>query len=351
MRTFKTLYTLFFMLFLFSGEMQAQEKSSGTTFETNVSGVGTSAAAFLEIGVGARAMSMGGAYAAIANDATALYWNPAGTAFASRIQIELMHNQWLADTDFNFVGIVVPVPRFRSTLGFHLITLDYGSQPVRTVERPEGTGEIYDASDVSAALTFAMALTDRFAFGINTKYVHQRIWSETGNAIAFDLGVFYKTPLNGLQIGSSISNFGSEIQLTGRHLRTIVDPDKKVENFDRVPVNYNTNSFPLPLLFRFGVSYGRNFGKWGSMLTSMDLNHPSNTTESVSIGFEYGWKNMFFLRGGYENMFEKDAINGLTLGAGVDYIDLGDLGLRIDYAWSDWGILDNAQRFSLCVIF
>ena len=342
---------LFVFCFLFSVQLFAQDKSSGTTFETDVSGVGTSAAAFLEIGVGARAMGMGGAYAAIANDATALYWNPAGVAFASRMQVEVMHSQWLAETDYNFVGLVIPIPQFRSTLGFHFISLDYGSQPVRTVERPEGTGEIYDAADVAAALTYAMALTDRFSFGLNAKYVHQRIWSESGNAIAFDLGVFYKTPLEGLKLGSSISNFGSEIQLNGRHLRTTVDPDKEIENFDRVPVNYYTNSFPLPLLFRFGLAYNRDFGKLGSLLASFDLNHPSNTTESINLGMEYGWKNMFFLRAGYENLFERDGVNGLTLGGGIDYIDLGSLGLRVDYAWSDWGILDNAQRFSLAVIF
>lgn len=346
----KILHT-FIACLLLSGWLPAQDKGTGTTFETDVSGVGTNAASFLEIGVGARAMAMGGAYTAIANDATALYWNPAGVAFSSAVEVELMHIRWLAGTDYNFIGVVIPIPEIRSTIGFHFISLDYGEQAVRTVERPEGTGEIYDAVDNAVALAYALALTDRFSFGLNAKYVTQRIWSESGAAIAFDFGVFFKTPLPGLNLGSSISNFGSEIQLSGRHLRTTVDPDKKVENFDRVPADYATNAYPLPLLFRFGLAYNRDLGGWGNVVASMDLNHPSNTTESICLGLEYGWKNLFYLRAGYENMFERDAINGMTMGLGTDAIDLGGLGIRVDYAWSDWGILDNAQRFSLAVIF
>nr|HPI73656.1 hypothetical protein [bacterium] len=73
------------------------DKEGGVEFVADVSGVGTGAAAFLEIGVGARAMAMGGAYTSIANDATALYWNPAGIAWMNGVQCELAHNEWLID--------------------------------------------------------------------------------------------------------------------------------------------------------------------------------------------------------------------------------------------------------------
>jgi len=154
-----------------------------------------------------------------------------------------------------------------------------------------------------------------------------------------------------LRLGASMSNFGTEIRLQGRRLRTTVDPDKKVENFDRVPVDYRTGAYPLPLLFRFGISYERDWGKLGNVIIALDLNHPSNTTESICMGLEYGMAGMFYLRGGSENMFERDGINGLTLGGGIDYQMPGSMGIRIDYAWSDWGILESAQRFSVGVIF
>lgn len=320
-------------------------------FETEVSGVGTNAATFLEIGVGARAMAMGGSYVSVANDPTALFYNPAGIVWLKGMQVEISHNQWLVGTKHDFVGAVFPIPFFTSSIGISFLNLDYGEQPVRTVERPEGTGETYSARDYAVALSFAMALTDRFSFGMSGKYINQRIWSETGNAMALDLGIFYNTIVKGLRLGISMSNFGNQIRLYGRNLDSTVDPDEKNENIDRVAVNYKTEAYPLPLLFRFGISYEKNLGSLGRALITMDLNHPSNSTESINLGAEYGLGGIFFIRGGYENLFEKDQINGLTLGGGVDYVKPGSIGYRIDYAYSDWGILSNSHRFSIGFVF
>ena len=104
-------------------------------------------------------------------------------------------------------------------------------------------------------------------------------------------------------------------------------------------------------MFRVGISFERVLGDFGNILLAMDVNHPSNATESVNLGAEYGFANMFYIRGGYESLFERDRINGLTLGGGINLYRRGSMGFRVDYAWSDWGILDNAQRFSLGVIF
>jgi hypothetical protein len=320
-------------------------------FETEVSGIGTNAATFLEIGVGGRAMAMGGAYAAVANDPTALYYNPAGIVWLQGMQVEIMHNEWLVGTKHQFVGFVTPIPFLTSSIGISFLNLDYGDQPVRTVERPEGTGEMYSARDYAVALTYALALTDRFSFGMSGKFISQRIWSESGHALALDLGIFYNTLLNGLKVGVSMSNFGNEISLYGRNLDSTVDPDPENENIDKVPVSYKTGAYPLPLLFRFGLSYEKNLGSLGNALITMDLNHPSNSTESINLGAEYGLGGTFFIRGGYENLFEKDHVNGLTFGGGVDYVKPGSIGYRIDYAYTDWGILENSHRFSIGFIF
>lgn len=347
----KFIYIALIGIFSFYNVSYAQKDGNSFDFVTDVSGVGTSAATFLEIGVGSRASAMGGAYSAVANDVSALYWNPAGIAWIDGMQTEFMHTEWLANTSYDFVGIVTSVPMIRSSFGVSVTSLDYGEAPVRTVERPEGTGEKYGARDLAVALTYAMALTDRFSFGLTGKYISQRIWSETGTATALDVGVFYNTMLKGLRLGASMSNFGSEIQLRGRHLTTIVDPDSRIDNFDRVPVDYKTGVYQLPLLFRVGISYEHSFGPMGKTLFAVDVNHPSNTTESINMGFEYGFADMFYFRSGYESMFERDGINGLTLGGGVNYYLPGRMGIRLDYSYADWGILENAQRFSLGLKF
>ena len=339
------------VLLLSTNIVTAQEKDESYNFVNDVSGVGTSAAPFLEIDVGSRASSLGGAYTSVANDVSALYWNVAGIAWNQGLQIEFTHSPWLADISYNFFGITQSLPSISSSIGFSLISLDYGEQLVRTVERPEGTGEKYAANDMALGLSFATALTDRFSFGLTTKYITQKILSATGAAFAIDVGVFYNTTLKGLRLGASISNFGSQIQLSGRHLTTIVDPDPRVDNFDRVPVSYKTGEYDLPLLFRAGISYQRDLSDFGDVLFSVDLNHPSHATESISLGLEYGYGKLFYLRGGYKNLFERDSITGLSLGAGIDYRMKGSLGIRFDYSWSDWGILKSAQRFSVGLAF
>lgn len=320
-------------------------------FETKVSGVGTHAAEFLAIGVGARAMAMGGAYAAIANDPTALYYNPAGIVWMDNIQIEIMHNEWLVETKYDFFGATMPLPFWNSSIGLSFIMLNFGEQPVRTVERAEGTGEKYSAESYAAAFTFATALTDNFSFGLSAKYINEKIWHVSGGAAALDLGIFYNTPFKGLRLGMSMSNYGGELSLSGRDLDTTVDPDPDNSGVRRVPVAYKTNGYPLPLLFRFGLSYEQELGVLGSVLLSTDLQHPSNSTESINLGVEYNYAGVFFLRAGYENLYEENAINGLTLGGGVDYLMPGEIGFRVDYAFSDWGPFESAHRFSLGLTF
>ncbi len=341
------IYVIMFVLVLMvcRNPLQAQ-------FSTEVSGVGTSAATFLEIGVSARAIGMGGASASLAADPSAMFYNPAGIVWLEGIQTEFMHNQWLVDTRHNFIGVTMPVPLFRSSLGFSLVTLDYGEQQaVRTAERPEGTGEYWSALEYAAGLTYAVALTNRFSFGLTTKYIHQQIWHESGSAVALDLGIHYNTGWNGLVLGMSMANFGTEIQLSGRDLDSTRDPDEDNENVDRIPVGYKTGYYPLPVLFRAGVSWQKNWGMAGSTILAMDLNHPSTSTEYVNLGFEYALRDIVFLRAGYENLFEENQENGLTLGAGVKYPIHNSFRLRLDYAYSDWGILQDVNRFSVGIAF
>src|SRR3990172_9747244 len=80
-----------------------------SAFAQNVSKTGTTAANFLEISVGAPAMGMGGAFVSIANDASSLYWNPAGIAKANNYEALVTHTAWIAETNFDFAGLVLPL--------------------------------------------------------------------------------------------------------------------------------------------------------------------------------------------------------------------------------------------------
>ncbi len=319
-------------------------------YKTDVTRRGTAAGTMLEIGIGARAEALGGAFVAIADDPSALYWNPAGITNIVAPAVQLTHNTWLVDTQFNAVELVVPVNRYGFAVGVHLAMLDYGESPVRTIARPEGTGEIYSAKDLVAGLYGALSITDRISTGIGVKYFYERIWHTAGHNVAFDLSILYKTRLEGLTLGGAICNFGPEFSLDGRDLTRIMDADGRRDvyfNNDQVVVSYKTEKFPLPLIFRFGMAYRLNFDSRNSLIISSDLIHPSHNVESMNLGLELKTMNIFFLRAGYQSLFEKDAISGLTLGGGLNYRVLGHSTITIDYAWSDWTLFDSVSRFTI----
>ncbi len=321
----------------------------GQDFVQNVSNNGTVAAAFLEIGVGARAEAMGGAYTAQAGRAEMIYWNPAGLAYMEGVAVSFTHTEWLAETSFDFFSVAAPLPFFNSVIGLSFTSLAVPEQAVRTVEAPEGTGEQYDAQDYAVNFSFSAKLIPSFSFGLTGKYISQRIWTERGNQMALDAGVFYQTPLRGLSIGSSISNFGADISLSGKNLNNIIDPDPENRGIENIPVTYKTDGAPLPQIFRFGLSYETPLPGRGNLTTAVDLMHPTGATESMNMGMEYGFNNLIFFRVGYLNRFERNSINGLTFGGGIQYTLKDRSDFVFDYAYSDWGILTKVHRLSLGV--
>ncbi|MFQ6618401.1 MAG: PorV/PorQ family protein, partial [Fidelibacterota bacterium] len=191
--------------------------------EAQVSKAGTNAGQFLKIGVGARATAMGGAFVATADDATAIYWNPAGLASLQRNEALFLHIQWLADIKYNFVGIAVPSKYIGGTFGLFATSLSVPEDEVRTVYEPEGTGEKFDASDVAVGFSYARNLTDRFSLGFNAKFIKQRIWTMSSSAAALDIGTLFRSQFKDLKIGISMSNFGTKTKLAGRANLLYVD--------------------------------------------------------------------------------------------------------------------------------
>ncbi|MCH9007181.1 PorV/PorQ family protein [candidate division KSB1 bacterium] len=338
---------LFFLLMLAGFDNLRAQKDEGVGNVSGGTNVGTSAAAFLEIGIGARAQAMGGAFVSLVQDATAMYWNPAGIGKVSGFETTFTHINWLLDTNFDYAGIVVPIGGV-GAIGANVIVLGTGEQPVRVVGQEEGTGEFYSAQDLAAGVTFALNFTDRFSFGVNAKYINQRIWNSSANGFAIDIGALYQTQFEGLQMGFSISNFGSDMRLSGRDLRNVLDPDILNDGVEKIPVSYETDSFTLPLLFRFGLSYQRPMLLEGSNLTiAVDLLHPNNDEESINLGAEFLMVDTFTLRVGYRSLFLSDRISSLSLGGGLFLPTSSDMTISIDYAYVDWGILSTVHNFSV----
>ncbi len=317
----------------------------------NVTNVATTAAPFLEIGVGARAIGMGGAFVATANDVSAMYWNPAGIGQLQSVEAIFVHTEWLAEITYDYAGIVFPLYGY-GTLGLNITTLNMGEMLVRTVDRPEGTGEKFEASDLALGLSYGLSLTNRFSIGFNFKYISQKIWHESATGFAVDIGTLYKTPWRGFRIGAALANFGTDMQMTGDDLLVYHDIDPYQEgNNDKIFSQLQTDNWPLPLTFQLGLAYDIVKNENQLLTIEADAVHPIDNSESMHFGAEYRFMNKYYLRAGYRNLFLKDSEEGVTAGAGLVWKFMSNLQAGIDYAYANFGRLENAQRFAVILKF
>jgi len=311
--------------------------------------VGTTAAQFLKFGVGPRAIGMGGAFTATSDDITALYWNPGGLSRMNSREVIFNHIDWLLDIKYDFAAFAVDVPGFGS-IGAFVNVMSMGDEIVRTVDQPEGTGERFDAGALAIGLSYAKNLTDNFSIGFNAKYIREHYWHEAATGFAVDVGTLYKLPwLNETRIGASICNFGTKMRLEGRDILELLTVGTGGENL--INTNLELDSYDLPLLFRIGVAVDAIKESTSRLTVAADAIHPNDNTEYVNSGLEYAWNENIFIRVGYKSLFEKDGEQGLTFGAGVNYRVVDALGVKIDYAYQDFGRLKNVQYFSLGIRF
>jgi hypothetical protein len=326
----------------------------GLLLGQGVSKTGTVAATFLEIPVGASAVAMGSAFVSLANDATSLYWNPAGCAWLVQSEVLAMHTNWIAGTRFDYAAFVLPLEDF-GTVGVNFTSLNMDDMKVTTVEKPEGTGELFSAGDLAVGLSYAHRLTDRFTIGVNAKFVQQTIWHESATAFAVDLGTIFRTDLiGGLTIGASLSNFGTPMKMSGRDARQfgMLDPTKQGTN-SQIPQDIEMDSWDLPLLFQIGVSTTPVKTDNYRLTIAADALHPNDDRESVNVGGEFAFQDILFLRGGFNALGLPEREGGLSFGFGLSSSSFlsSSTTVKFDYAFRDMGRLSNINVFSLSVRF
>lgn len=323
--------------------------SVGAQFVSDVTKVAITAAPFLEIGVGARAMGMGGAYVGHADESSALYWNPGGVARVTRPEGIFVHMDWIADINFDYVGFVLPAGRIGS-FGISITSLSMDDMLVRTEERPQGTGEYFKSGSMALGLTYALNLTDRFSIGFTGKYVREEIWKESAQGIAIDIGTLFTTGFHGMRIGASLTNFGTDMRMSGEDLITYHDiDDQKLGNNDEIYAELQADSWPMPLNFQVGLAMELIENNVHRVTFALDAVQPTDNKESVNLGLEYGIRKWIFLRGGYRNLFLKDSEEGFTVGAGANLDFFYNLPFRFDYAYADFGRLESIHCFTVAL--
>ncbi len=315
----------------------------------NLTKTGTSAAPFLKIGMGPRAIGMGGAFTATADDITAMYWNPGGLAGIYDNEAGFSHVQWFADVSLNYAAAATNIPGV-GTLGVAVTVLSMGEMDVRSLEAPTGTGERFGAGALAAGLTYARNLTDQFSIGFSGKYVREYIWNSSAAGFALDIGTLYRIPvLNELRLAASICNFGTKMKMSGRDALLVTQVGGASGNL--INTDIELDEYDLPLVFRVGIAADVVKSDENRLTAAVDAVHPNDNTEYLNAGLEYGWNETVFFRGGWKSLFERDTEQGFTAGLGLRYRIGGVLGLRVDYAYQDWGRLTSVQYLSLGVEF
>ena len=295
---------------------------------------GTSSLQFLKIGNGARGTGMGETFVAVSDDISALYWNPAGLVQFKENGVTFSHTLWFVDTQLQFFGAVYHFGG-SNAVGLSVASLRTDDMKVTTEVQPNGTGEYFRFSDIAIGLSFARQMTDQFSFGATVKYIEETLGALKMRGVVGDLGTFYRTGLGTSRFAVLISNFGAQISPSGS---VNLIGGRVADSFQK---------FPPPTLFRIGFAIEPILTGTNRLTTSIQLNSPNDNSENVSIGAEYSFKEMLFLRGGYK--FNVDAEN-YSFGAGLR-VPISFAKTELDYSISNFKDLGFAQRFSINLLF
>ncbi|MEW6411621.1 MAG: PorV/PorQ family protein [Candidatus Zixiibacteriota bacterium] len=302
------------MSMMITGEVQAQAK------------VGTTGAQFLELGVSARAMGMAEAFTAVADDISAVYYNPAGLVYMYGREATFTYISLPADVSYYFGAVGMPMESLGGVLGVGLYTLTSGEMIERTYEMsdPElGTGRVFSYDDFAFSVSYGRYLTDRFSIGLTARYIGEFTHDYSASGWSADVGTNYDTGFRGFTIAMVITNFGPD-------MRMIAD------------------DYPLPINFKFGGCINLIEGDDHYLTFAAEGSHPSDNLEKYNAGMEYTYKDLFVLRGGGRFNYDED---GFTAGGGLRVPFGQESELKFDYAFQDFGILTEVHRFSMSISF
>lgn len=249
---------------------------------------GATTAGFLKVGVGARASGLGGAFTSIADDPSAVYWNPAGIGKLENRQLQFSHYDWYQDLKIENLYIVFPAGQV--SFGAGVTYLDYGE--FQSYDEFGYPGEELSIYSMAVSISMSMRVGENILMGATGKYIEQSFDVVKGSAFAGDIGVL--ADFNGVRLGLAAANIGSKMR-------------------------YISRDEELPSVLRFGVSL-RPFNDLA--LLSAEIHSPWKGNMSLHQGLELNFGDQLFARSGFS--YQTDNLPGAkslsyNLGAGIMY--------------------------------
>jgi len=280
--------------------------------------VGTVGYPFLRVPVLARDVGLGEASGALTHKVgiLPLFLNPAVLGFQHQGAAGISYSQWLVDIQHQAAGFTWPLGNI-GNFGIGLNYFDYGSIPHTEQTGQQGqyvTRGHYTAQSIACGLTYARQLTDKFAFGTRIKWVQETIYKYSSSNIILDLGVIYFTGFQNLRLGGFVNNFGVDARFIG-------------------------DSFKMPTTLRLALAYDLISGVNHLLTLVSEVSHPSDNTEKIHFGVEYGFHQYLYFRAGYKYKYDEDHFN---FGAGLSW-----QGLLLDAALIPFGKFNTVYMLTL----
>lgn len=305
---------------------------------------GISAFQFLKIGVGARGTALGESFVALANDPSALFWNPAGITQFEMNHVFFSHTDYVVDIQHDFVGIVYHLTT-DDHVGASVLSLSTDDMEITTETQPMGSGRFFTFGDLAIALTYARKMTEQFSFGVTGRYVEETLDVLKMRGFLVDVGTYYWTGIGSLRFAVVVSNFGANVSPTGEV--TLLSGEKKS----------SFQSFSPPTLFKIGFAMEQIQTEEHRLTTSLQLNHPNDNAENIRVGVEYEWNNLIAIRAGVKRTIgqallgaDQSSEDDFSVGAGAS-VPVSFAQIIVDYAFTNFNRLGSIHRFSLTVSF
>ncbi|RJP65084.1 MAG: hypothetical protein C4539_13700 [Ignavibacteriales bacterium] len=310
---------------------------------------GTGGAAQLLIPTGPKGISLGGSNVSFTKGIDALYWNPAGLS-RTKYGIEATFSQmsYIADIGVSYGAVSTNVEGV-GMFALSIKALAIGEIDVTTTEHPDGTGQTYSPQMLTAGLSFARNLSDRISVGLTANLITEKLGLVSATGFAFNIGVMYTGlgGIDGLSFGLVMKNIGPQMQYEGSGLNI----QATSTSLSRPGQYYKIEaaSFELPSSLEFGVAYNARIDDMNSLMFSTTFQNNNFAGDNYKLGAEYTFSDAISVRGGYTMApdYEKDDfIYGLTAGIGGKY-DLGDVQIKVDYAYRDVKYFDGNHVFGI----
>ena len=277
---------------------------------------GITAAGFLKIGIGAKARGMGGAFVGLADDPSALYWNPAGLSQLECPQVMFMHDRWAQDIRYEYLGCAFPIDP-RNAVALAVVFLHMGE--ILGYDENDKPSSFFSAYDAATLLGYSRRISPRLSLGWTVKGILEKLENEQAHAAALDVGFFYDSPT--LSFGISLRNLGTKLKFVEKE-------------------------HPLPTSLGVGIAV-RTLNN--HLLLSTDADLLTDSPPASRHGIEYNFRNVLFARGGVEYNTQNQNSPGLTtptVGGGIKVSEF-----QLDYSYSSVNFMGDLHNFSLIYRF